>query len=467
MFCKRMKSLSISVLMLSAAFSLLIACSGSGSSDSSDANTVTEVLTAPVFSQEGGLCFGPQSIKLTCSTSGAVIHYEKGGAIATASSPVYAPASIISISTIGSQTISAVAVKNGEVSSVNTKTFTMHNLYIAGRAGTEPCVWKNNVCTNLTTAGGIVLNDRSGDAYALTLSAGSSQTNVSIVGYYNNTSASPEPCYWLNGSRSGLDTARNSLYPGETGDTGTTGIVVVGGSTYISGRYDTNAGGSYMPAPCYWKDGVRTNLPLASASWDKGYGLGIAVVGTDIYVSGYGNVNTLNVPYYWKNGVRYTLSTDTGVGVARGIVAVGSDIYIAGFGTLLYSQTQLACYWKNGTRKNMTVATTAKNSDAFVITVSGTNVYTAGYCNSSSNVSVPCFWKDGVKTDLSVPDSTKSSMAQGITVIDGFVLVSGFYTSTDKWGDSVRVPCYWVDGVRHELPIGSFEYGDAWGIQAE
>ena len=74
---------------------------------------------------------------------------------------------------------------------------------------------------------------------------------------------------------------------------------------------------------CYWKNGVETKLG------GQGYGIGIAVSGTDVVVGG--NLfkivaNRLaQVAVYWKNGVEYDL-TDSGYAWAYGPALAGGDV---------------------------------------------------------------------------------------------------------------------------------------------
>ena len=60
---------------------------------------------------------------ISCSTAGATIHYTVDGSTPTAASPAYTEALTLTATT----TVKAVAVKDGESSTVTTKTFMKSN----------------------------------------------------------------------------------------------------------------------------------------------------------------------------------------------------------------------------------------------------------------------------------------------------------------------------------------------------
>jgi hypothetical protein len=89
---------------------------------------------------------------------------------------------------------------------------------------------------------------------------------------------------------------------------------------YVLGK--TSAGNTY------WKNGVATTLTGFSAYTCTG----IAVSGTDVYVTG--NIQGQNGNYvaaYWKNGVVTTLTDGTQSTRATGIAVSGTDVYITGY----------------------------------------------------------------------------------------------------------------------------------------
>ena len=97
--------------------------SGSGSSSGTGSGgTQTPTVAAPVIS--GSTPFAESTTaSIICSTAGATIHYTVDGSTPTAASPAYTEALTLTATT----TVKAVAVKDGESSTVTTKTFMKSN----------------------------------------------------------------------------------------------------------------------------------------------------------------------------------------------------------------------------------------------------------------------------------------------------------------------------------------------------
>lgn len=97
--------------------------SGSGSSSGTGSGgTQTPTVAAPVIS--GSTPFAESTTaSISCSTAGATIHYTVDGSTPTAASPAYTEALTLTATT----TVKAVAVKDGESSTVTTKTFMKSN----------------------------------------------------------------------------------------------------------------------------------------------------------------------------------------------------------------------------------------------------------------------------------------------------------------------------------------------------
>jgi hypothetical protein len=75
-------------------------------------------------------------------------------------------------------------------------------------------------------------------------------------------------------------------------------VFVQGDDVYVAGSY-REANGDFRA--CYWKNGVRSDLPGGVMSEAKG----IVLVGTDVWVVGwYGDYPTASRACSWKNGVR-------------------------------------------------------------------------------------------------------------------------------------------------------------------
>lgn len=74
-------------------------------------------------------------------------------------------------------------------------------------------------------------------------------------------------------------------------------------------------------------------------------------------------------------------------------------------------------------------------------------VYTAGYSTSNDDVKVPCYWKNEERTDLPVLNSAKDGYVNAVKVIENIVCAAGYTTDNAD----VEVPCYWVDEERIDL----------------
>ncbi|MBR5436905.1 MAG: chitobiase/beta-hexosaminidase C-terminal domain-containing protein [Muribaculaceae bacterium] len=86
------------------------------------ATPVTEPPATPTFSPAGGTYTSAQTVSISCSTSGATIYYTTNGSTPTTSSTKYTSAITVSSTT----TIKAIAVKDGQSSSVASATYTIN-----------------------------------------------------------------------------------------------------------------------------------------------------------------------------------------------------------------------------------------------------------------------------------------------------------------------------------------------------
>ena len=130
-------------------------------------------------------------------------------------------------------------------------------------------------------------------------------------------------------------------------------------------------------------------------------------------------------------------------------------VYVAGF----YENNrakQTACYWVDGVRTDLPVPGETESSAASAIVVSDGKVYAAGEylirVGNYSSYTRACYWVDGVRTDLPVPGETENSTASAIAVSGGKVYVSGYH-GWNTYDRGCGTACYWVDGVRTDLPL--------------
>jgi hypothetical protein len=316
-------------------------------------------------------------------------------------------------------------------------------VYVSGRYGDNPntyaCYWENETRKDLRIAGtggytsGITVH--SGNVY---ISGGFGSDGSPIVGTYWRDRA----CYWKDGTRIDLP------IPDGTQSI-TTGISVHGGNVYVSGIYgDDYYSSSYSGIACYWKDGTKIDLPIPDGTQSRT--TGISVQDGNVYVSGiygddsgsyfsYNNGATsyfYGIACYWKDGTKIDLPIPDGTeSITTGISVQGGNVYVSGVykSDDYYSNSYsgIACYWKDGSRIDLTSGGTGGTEiPASVITtgisVQGGNVYVSG-----GRYGDVCYWENGNKIDL---DS--GSYSSGIAVQGGIVYVSGVYRSGYPGGGS-------------------------------
>jgi hypothetical protein len=207
-------------------------------------------------------------------------------------------------------------------------------------------------------------------------------------------------CYWKDGVRTDLPDAS-----GEYEGTVATAVALSGGKVYVSGYLD-----GYGKTACYWVDG--TIIPLTPPSYGSdpeipnAQARDIAVSGNTVYTAGWYRgfdhyADHESKPCYWTNTDVTLLPIDHfDSGQAESIVVLGDKVYIAGWyeyfttsGTYTY-----ACYWvKEGNRPVVRHdLPQARISKAFDITVAGGNIYVAGAYNINDGAlssSIPCYWR--------------------------------------------------------------------------
>lgn len=146
----------------------------------------------------------------------------------------------------------------------------------------------------------------------------------------------------------------------------------------------------------------------------------------DIYVAG----SEGGQAKYWKNGVGVTLS---GGSQAFGITVVGSDVYVCGLGANPSTGISNAVYWVNGVPTYLPYATW--DTYATGIAVSGGDVYVTGRVSAFLNIGV--YWKNGVAISLGAGE------ANGIVISNGDIYIAN--SDNDN-------PSYWKNGVLVPLP---------------
>ena len=210
--------------------------------------------------------------------------------------------------------------------------------YINGPNSTA-VYWKNGVMTKLTDSG------NSSAAYSINIQG----SDVYIAGNIVNSAGKGEAAYWKNGSLTvlpdhGIYSVANS-------------IAVNGANVYLAGiDFESVA---TLPPPgqvqvaTSWKNGLETMLADNSQPSDA---RGIVLNGNDVYIAGTTNVHiaigdsNASIATYWKNGTANILTTNStySIATAWGIALNGTDIYVSG-----NDMNENATYWKNGIAVNL------------------------------------------------------------------------------------------------------------------
>jgi hypothetical protein len=95
------------------------------------------------------------------------------------------------------------------------------------------------------------------------------------------------------------------------------------------------------------------------------------------------------------------------------------------------------------------------------ISVSGSNVYIAGYVNDGSSFYnlTPCFWINGKRHTLPVTAGFLGS-AEAIAISDSNVYIAG-----GESDDGFNItPCFWLNGTKYTLPVTAGFLGSAEAI---
>lgn len=273
--------------------------------------------------------------------------------------------------------------------------------------------------------------------------------------------------YWKDDTLVLVDTMSThrpgSLTPQETN---LTGIAVAGGHVYVSGWITWNNGQIVYGIPMLWTDGKMTLLPDPSNQGTTG---GVFANGSDVYVVG--NVGTARgrAAVVWKNGIP-SLMPDTGSlnEYVSGIAVSGSDVYVSGGNYSQYlpssSASYYACYWKNGQIHSLDSGLIEFYPASTLILgyptttglfVSGSDVYISGKKDSAFPSSTPqsysykeraMYWKNGTPVLLPVTDQGTEALA--IVEANDNVYLAGIVNYIGSYGATM-----WKNGVLQPIPF--------------
>jgi hypothetical protein len=314
-----------------------------------------------------------------------------------------------------------------------------------------PVWWQNDEPTVLPTAEGTCSFKTGGVAEAITASG----SNIYITGFSTVCNEvegeeywSMVPAVWLNGTRTDL---KHGAAQAEADS-----IAVANGNVYVGGGAGVTA-----PIPVLWTNGEEADLPIPSNA-DSGIVTKVVVSGSDVYAIGFVHDETTHffTPGYWKNGVyteislgnsSYEVTRPTTIAVSGTDVLAGVNIYNGD------PNLDKAALWKNGQILPLTDLNfdTAPWSGVDALLYDGTTSLAAGYItNGNVGFPAPVYWQGTSPTFLSVLDNNINGGSIGEAydlVRDGTNLYISGYTSYHVDADTVvAVPCYWVNGQRHD-----------------
>ena len=279
--------------------------------------------------------------------------------------------------------------------------------------------WKNGSQIPITT-------ELNSSIYGITVSG----TDVYLVG---NTSHGAS--YWKNGNL-------NYLHTGSVLNSAAYAIAVSGSDVYVGG-WVQDAGDTHSRA-VYWKNGIETSLTDGTTSSMVN---SIAVNGSDVYCAGQnnqpdeGNSGGLNKAACWKNQTQIPLNgavvASDGT-FARGIALSGTDVYVTGY---IISGVAL---WKNGSLQTIDDSSGSPlDSFGFAVGINGSDVYVLGEHGNEA-----AYWKNGTIKDM-ITGTYVASNVQGICFHDSDIYMSGNLSGT---------PVYWKNDTTYTLQNAGEQY---------
>jgi hypothetical protein len=300
-----------------------------------------------------------------------------------------------------------------------------------------------------------------------------STSSVYVAGGYSTANAH-FAAYWKNGKL--ISVTPEGKYSTANG------IAVVGATVFLVGLLDDK--------PCYWKDGIRTNL--MAATW-FGIARDIKTENGTLYISGTAKLTAqgIDLAFLWMvspQGVVTAHQLESIASSANRLVCKGATCYIAG------QIDNNPCYWKwDGT--TVTRVDLGPNAgEATGIALQGSTVYTVGNYNTGVNA-YPCYWKGtsiytfgflypsfnmygigfSLKNELVIVGySVDASQKVRALIWEGEVLNdrkisneqsfanSIFYSGNDQYISGLEngAACYWKNGSKVDLKTLQSEAND-------
>lgn len=163
----------------------------------------------------------------------------------------------------------------------------------------------------------------------------------------------------------------------------------------------------------------------------------------DVFISGQVDGQAV----YWKNGEINYLAEDSEFSftATSAIISSESDVYIGGGIT---EETLFAAYWKN----DETIKLSETRSQVYSMTVSGSDVYVAGFEKSTNNLNA-CLWVNGEKVEFAGLNNNDFSVCTDVVVEGSDVHVLGVESNVNMISAK-----YWKNGVPIEIISDSAYY---------
>jgi hypothetical protein len=239
---------------------------------------------------------------------------------------------------------------------------------------------------------------------------------------------------WKNGTKTTLQ----SKYPSNAANS----IFVNGNDVYVAGSGQGNFTTPSGQSAILWKNG--TPVYLTGTGDGGGNANSVFVSNNIVYVAGWEDLGSGIFAKFWKNGVGTNLVTpiptnpSTTYSKATSIFVNGADVYVGGYQYFEDANTSkmIAKIWKNG--NPMTLTNTPGETIINAISISGTDVYSAGMtegCLGSDGrgTGIATYWKNGTPVYLS--DCTKQwGVAHTIFIKGTDVYVGGFIRNAQESG---------------------------------
>ena len=240
-----------------------------------------------------------------------------------------------------------------------------------------------NDCYGNTT--GVTVDEETGDVYvsAYHYFQNADWTQTTVSGYHKNMTWYPLTNEEVGHSQSGAIAFQDGNLYMVLQDNGTwyylinderheldlmgeenyvSSMYVKGDDVYVGGWYLTQAGGEYIYAPCYWKNGEGVELAVEYAC-----PYAIYVDEEDnVWLAGAKGPGLNRCAAYWKNNEPSVDLSSYNNGCAGSINVIDGNIIITGFEGA-YPDNSVLKYWINGEETAITDGSTSCSCEAAVI----------------------------------------------------------------------------------------------------